>query len=261
MHNASVAEWIVARFTTRKRAASMVGDLLELQAQKGQLWFWLSLARVVLALAWRRQLAFVAAFMFGAGACSGLQVTESMGFAALASGQLPWMNLFWVFLYILWFVAVYTAIGYGLRDRVAQLALALSVVTIPVVRYGPQRAILTACLGLSLCIVMASLFTRERRRAVLVPLGVAVVGFGAGMPAMYLADQYRKFIVPMPRTVAEIQAGIQAHPSIGWMYLSMILVTVWTMAAACSRIHDLLMRNPSPDSEATETSLSRSQLS
>src|SRR5271168_2441253 len=152
MHNASVAEWIVARFTTRKRAASMVGDLLELQAQKGQLWFWLSLARVVLALAWRRQLAFVAAFMFGAGACSGLQVTESMGIAALGAGQLPWMNLFWVFLYILWFVAVYTVIRYGLRDRVAQLALALTVVTIPVVRYGPQRAILTACLGLSLCI-------------------------------------------------------------------------------------------------------------
>jgi len=258
MHNASVAEWIVARFTTRKRAASIVGDLLELQSQKGPLWFWLSLARVALALAWRRQLASVAAFMFGAWACAGLQVTESMGTGALVSGQLPWMNLFWTLLYILWFVAVYTTIRYGLRDRVAQLALALTLVTIPVVRYGPQRGILTACTGLSLCIVLASLLTRERRRAALVPLGVAVVGFGAGMPAMYLADQYRRFIVPMPRTVAEIQQGVQAHPSIAWMYLSMILATVWMMAAACSRIHDRLMRNPSPDSEATETSLSRS---
>ncbi len=62
MHSASIAEWIVGRFTSGKRAASIVGDLLELESQNGALWFWLSLARVVLALAWRWPLAFVAAF-------------------------------------------------------------------------------------------------------------------------------------------------------------------------------------------------------
>jgi hypothetical protein len=61
MHSSSIAEWIVARFTDKQRAASMVGDLVELEPQKGPPWFWFSLVRVVISLAWRRCLAFIVA--------------------------------------------------------------------------------------------------------------------------------------------------------------------------------------------------------
>jgi hypothetical protein len=61
MHSSSIAEWIVAHFTDKQRAASIVGDLLELEPHKGPLWFWLSLVRVVISLAWRKSLAFIVA--------------------------------------------------------------------------------------------------------------------------------------------------------------------------------------------------------
>ena len=61
MRNVAFAQWIVSRFTSKKRAAAIVGDLLELATQKGRLWFWFSLAGVVVSLAWRRPLAFAAA--------------------------------------------------------------------------------------------------------------------------------------------------------------------------------------------------------
>ncbi len=61
MRNVAIAQWIVSRFTSKKRAAAIVGDLLELATQKGRLWFWFSLAGVVVSLAWRRPLAFAAA--------------------------------------------------------------------------------------------------------------------------------------------------------------------------------------------------------
>src|SRR3981081_2060490 len=67
MHSSSIAEWIVARFTDKQRAVSMVADLVELEPQKGPLWFWLSLIRVVISLAWRRSLAFIVAPYAGCG--------------------------------------------------------------------------------------------------------------------------------------------------------------------------------------------------
>ncbi len=256
MHSASIAEWVVSRFTSEKRAASIVGDLLELKPQKGSLWFWLSLARVVIALAWRRPLAFAAAFMFGAWACSGLQSTESMGLNAMLSHQFPWMNLFWTFFYMLWFVMVYTAIRYGLRDRVAQLAIALTVLTTALVYCWRQPAVLVPCIALSVCVVVASIWIRERRRAAQVLFVVASVGFAVGLPAMRLADKYLNFVVPMPRKVEGMQAQIQAHPSVSWVYLVMIFATVWMMTAACSRMHDWRMRTPAIDSNTGSESAS-----
>jgi hypothetical protein len=256
MPSASIAEWMVSRFTGRKRAASIVGDLLELKPQKGSLWFWLSLARVVIALAWRRPLAFVAAFMFGAWACAGLQSTESLGINSMLSHQFPWMNLFWTLFYMLWFVLVYTAIRYGLRDRVAQLAFALTALTTALVYYGRQPAVLVPCLAVSVFVVVASIWSRERRRAAQVLLVVALVGFAVGLPAMRVADQYLNFIVPMPRRVEGMQAQIQAHPSVSWVYLTMIFATVWMMTIACSRMHNWLMRNHLPDSKIESKSAS-----
>jgi hypothetical protein len=71
MHSAVIAEWIVGRFTAKKRAASIVGDLLELEPQNGRWWFWLSLARIVTSLAWRPSVAFLAALCAYPTALSG----------------------------------------------------------------------------------------------------------------------------------------------------------------------------------------------
>jgi hypothetical protein len=59
----NLAESLLARLTTRTRAAAILGDLLELSATRGRLWFWTTYARTLLSLGWRTApAAFVLAF-------------------------------------------------------------------------------------------------------------------------------------------------------------------------------------------------------
>ncbi len=67
MPSESFAEWILARFTTPARAASIVGDLLGSRPTERRLWFWLSVVRVLFSLTWRRPLAY--AVMIGVVIC------------------------------------------------------------------------------------------------------------------------------------------------------------------------------------------------
>ncbi len=53
MHNVNIAEWILALVTTRDRAASTVGDLAEVAATRGVVWFWSGVLRTAASLLWR----------------------------------------------------------------------------------------------------------------------------------------------------------------------------------------------------------------
>lgn len=48
----SMAEWVLALATTRDRAATMVGDLMEGIGTRGRIWFWSSVLRSTLSLLW-----------------------------------------------------------------------------------------------------------------------------------------------------------------------------------------------------------------
>lgn len=52
MRKATVAERILALTTTADCAAAVVGDLLEEKPSRGRQWFWLTIARTVVAFAW-----------------------------------------------------------------------------------------------------------------------------------------------------------------------------------------------------------------
>jgi hypothetical protein len=54
-------EVILARFTPRDRAASILGDLTELSATRGRVWFYATYTRTLIALAWRTPVAFLIA--------------------------------------------------------------------------------------------------------------------------------------------------------------------------------------------------------
>jgi hypothetical protein len=255
MHSDSMAEWIVGQFTSENRAAAIVGDLLELKPRKGPLWFWLSLARVVLALAWRRPLAFVVAFYAAGWAFGAFQMAIFGIHAQHRPPEHPWIPVFSVLsaaAIILLFVLVYAAICYGFRDRVTQLALALTSSATAVIYYWWLPAILMACITLSICAVVVSILSSEYCRAALVLLAAVVVGFGGGLLTMYLGAQYQHFVYPGPMGSREMRE----HPSVGWMYLCMIFATAWMMTTACSRMHRSLMRKQSIDSENQRMSIS-----
>lgn len=53
MRSIHIAEWILALVTSRDRAASTVGDLVEEAATRGAFWFWPSVLRIAASLLWR----------------------------------------------------------------------------------------------------------------------------------------------------------------------------------------------------------------
>jgi len=57
MHNLTIAESILSRFTSPDRAGAIVGDLVESTGTPGTVWFWLSVFRTAFSLLCRRLVA------------------------------------------------------------------------------------------------------------------------------------------------------------------------------------------------------------
>jgi hypothetical protein len=246
MHSVSTAEWIVARFAGKKQAASIVGDLLEVKPQKGTYWFWFSLAGVVLSLAWRRPVAFVAAICTFFAACGGSFLLQSLHLRFMVPDY-PWRNVWGVLFLVsngLWLTLVYAAIRFGVRDRVTQISLALAPLTTAGLYFWSRPAILLASITLIACVVAASILRSERRRAALVLLVVLMAGCGVFLLTDGVATLYRHFMYPGLAGDSEMQR----HPGLLWIEFCMLfLMTPWMMTSACSRMHRWLLRNPSLD--------------
>jgi hypothetical protein len=248
MHNPAITEWIVARFTSRERAVSIVGDLVELKPQKGIFWFWLSLARIVFALAWRRLVAFIAAFYAGAWAFSGFQIAI-WGVYAQHRPEEFWMPVFGALAGIgafLWVVFMYAAIRYGLLDRLTQAALALTGLITTIIYYWWQPIILGICIALTVFSVSISGLSRERRRAGLVLFVALLTGIVSWLSTLYLAAQYQHLVYPGPMGDQEVHE----HPSVLWVGFFAQLITVWITMMVCSRMHRRLLERKVLDLES-----------
>jgi hypothetical protein len=248
MHSSSIAEWIVARYTDKQRAASMVGDLVELEPQKGPLWFWLSLVRVVISLAWRRCLAFIVAPYAGLwmlGKLAGALRNSYLRHAPPGTWGVPG-NLFFLPIVgaFFWMVLLYTAIRYGLRDRVTQLVLALAGLITALVYGWGQPIALAVCLALGVCVLAVSAIGREYRRAVMVLLVAWLTGFGSWMLAMFLAYEYRRHFYPGSLGDWEFREHLVSF--------GLLMITGWMITTACSRMHHWLMHDKQLDFSAPQ---------
>jgi len=241
MRSEFAAEWILARFTTRSRAASIVGDLLENRSEKGTLWFWRSFAGIVLAVAWRRPLAFASAFYLGLHSLGALQM-PIYGMAAPHRPPQEWMPVFAVLSglgMLLWMAAPYAAIRFGFRDSFAQVALVFGGLVTIIIFYWWIPAVLAACLVLAFSLITTSIFVARRRRALVALAITTAFGFGGGLLTFYLAGLYQKHLYP--GQVAEINSGVlDCAP----------LLATWILTTACSRVHRLLLRHDPGDLEA-----------
>jgi hypothetical protein len=250
VHSVSIGEWVVARVSNKKQATSIVGDLLELEPQKGPLWFWLSLAGVVVSLAWRRSLAFVAAVCAYFVAFGGSFLMSWLRIPLHSIPDGAWRIVFAVFFLaanFLWFLLVYAAIRYGVRDSVTRIALAFALLISAGVYSWSRPAVLATSVVFAICLVAASLWSVQRRRAALVVLAVLMAGYATFLLTGSLIALYEHFLRPGPFGDSELQR----HPVALWFAFSMFfLMTPWIMSAACSRMRNRLMRNPSFDSES-----------
>jgi hypothetical protein len=53
MRKDHIAEWLLVQVTSRERAASTVGDMMETAATRGTVWFWTNVFRATASLMWR----------------------------------------------------------------------------------------------------------------------------------------------------------------------------------------------------------------
>jgi len=238
MRNALWAEWIIARFADRNRAAAIVGDLLETATQRGTLWFCLSVAEVVLSLTWRRTVAFVAAFYVGL-----FWQREFIILMFIRAGHPgprlnpwdPWEPLFSVVWFgaVLWMAAAYAAIRYGLRDKFVQVTLGFcGLITIEMC-YWRIPVVTAACVALALSILAASVRSARRSRALVALTAALVFGFGGGLLSFYLRAALENLLhfslarSDLDRTIVNV----------GFWFLA-----AWITTTACARMHGRLLR-------------------
>jgi len=242
MRSEFVAEWILARLTTRSRAASIVGDLLENRSEKGTLWFWRSFAGIVLAVAGRRPFAFVAAFFLGLHALGALSMPIYGVHAAHRPPEM-WIPVFAVLAWVgtlLWMTVPYVVIRFGLRDSFAQIALVFCGLVTTIIFYWWIPAVLAACLVLAFSLITASMFVAQPRRALLALAVATAFGFAGGLLTLFLAGLYQKHLYPGP--VAEIDSRV--------LIWGTPLLATWILTTGCSRAHHLFLRHDPGQPEA-----------
>lgn len=240
MPSKTSAEWIIARFTGPSVAASIVGDLLETMAKRGTLRFWFSVARIAFSYIWRPGIAFVAAFYVGlfwrkfailGFMRAGHQPRELYAFAWWDPSD-PLFSVMW-FGTVLWTAGLYAAIRYGLRDKLAQLALGLcSLITI-LVFYWQMPVITLSCVALGLCIVVASVRSVQRSTVLMLFAAAIVFAFAAGLLSLYLRVVLEGLFY---QRLFPSEAGQKTFNICVWAWAA------WLTTTACARMHGRLLQ-------------------
>ncbi len=237
MDRLELLEATLSRYTPPDRAASILGDLLETAQTKGRLWFWMSFTRILCSLAWRVPVAWLGAYAFG-GSVIALMMTHDPLFLSAdfkninPSGPIarPALLVLATPGMVLWFIAPYAALRFGLRDRFSQLAVALFTLTTLTLLFGRYSAVLVTGAALLVTAIIAALIVRVWRKPI-IALGLTVgVALGGLVGILNITERL-----------------IDYHPDWSynqhWFVVRLALtISFAILAATCSLMHSLLQR-------------------
>lgn len=238
MRSVAAMELVLARFAGKRRAAAMMGDLLEQREQKGEWWFWRSFVGVLLAVAWRPLVGLVGAFYVTNWALNGMMSRQ------IGMWQTPDLETITFLGMVAWFVVVYAGVRYGVRDGLVQLAAALAAVSTGVMFFLRYAAAPWIGLILALCLLIASCIPSGRRRAAAVFLVTGAV-FIAGYYGAALLDMvYQQQILHL-RMIGSRE--LEEHPSIGAVFVGAMLLGQIVTAYICGWMHRQLIQRRSKE--------------
>ena len=250
MRNASIAEWILCRLTSKERAASMVGDLVEIGMRKGPFWFWMSLAGVALSLTWRRPPAFVAALYAGMWTF-GEFINTADSIYVRHQPQGFWNHAFGPLIFVsstLWAALSYGAIRYGVLDRTMQITLVWAGLFTTVIYFWWQPAVLGLCIAAALLVASAPILKSSFRKESLVVLASVAVGSALRFLAVIPVGLYQNFLGRRLHILWGSRE-VQEHPSLLWMGCSMIVLSFLAATSVWSWLHNWLMRSKRLEAE------------
>lgn len=240
MRSAFVAEWMVGRWAGKKRAAAIVGDLVELKPQKGSLWFWLSVVGVMLSLSWRHYVAVMAALAaaYAASVASNTVGSRVLPFASSYthhSFSLELLLFVLVLGHMLGCMAlVYSAICYGFSDELTQLSSVLTVVTTAGCYCWGHPIVITLCVILSLCAIAACIVLAKWRRAALALFASMLTGFICFSSSGCVVFWYHSYAFHRGMGPREL---FWAHHSFLMVIYSINLIITCIAAMVFSRMH------------------------
>jgi hypothetical protein len=180
MHRTDFAEFLLSRFTTRECAATIVGDLMEIDSSPFR--FWSSLSRITIALFARSWLAVLAA----AGGYSLALYLPGWGAGPISGFSrffLPWMML-------LSMIAVYSAVRRGLKDLVTGVATAMLALSIVAVLLRSVSWVPVACGLFAVLFAVVLTITAQGRKTLLSIILAVIAAIGGGWMVWQLAGVF-----------------------------------------------------------------------
>jgi hypothetical protein len=229
MGRAQWAEWILARCTDRSRAASIVGDLLEMTAERGSVAFWFSVARITISFVWLRTLAFVAAFYVGLFSMTEFRerLYGTHWVHIPPNRWVPPIALVWLAI-LLCIAASYAVIRYGPRDPFAQLAAAFCcLMTLTIIsRWKPIVTVM--CIALAFSVLVVSVRSVRWSRALVALVVALAFGFVGSFVALQLQTMSLDVFAPyaVPR----------------WVEVCYQVLTIWTVTTSCAWAHKRIIQ-------------------
>jgi hypothetical protein len=172
MRKVPFAEWFLAQAIGSVRATAIYGDLEELAAARGRLWFWTAYVRMLISLGWRTGgpafiVGWVCTYQLAPLAWRAMRTLfhPLRGVSGLYHVSVLYVPLGNALLG-LFFLLPFLMVRFGLRDRVTQLAYAIFILTLPYFCLYP--AVVEVIAPVTAIAVIAGLCLRGWRRPMIV---------------------------------------------------------------------------------------------
>jgi hypothetical protein len=232
MPNTSPAEIFLALFAGPDRAAAILGDLTEMAATRGRLWFFAAYVRTLFSLTWRIVLALVVAMSLYQ--LLGNTLFHAHMRYAPPGPHLPMPLIFWFDPSFPWFVLPFAVMLYGLRDRFVHLAAIAALGTSFAFLFLPRFSFAGAVSTLAL-VAFVLLFSGWWKPATVLAATLAFAfwcGNAAGLLSMFLRSH--DYIPAYGHGIAGLEPMLAARGS------------MLASAYLCARLHRWLLQSPNP---------------
>jgi hypothetical protein len=232
----SLPETLLALIVGRARAAATVGDLTEMAATRGRLWFAAAYARIRFSLTWRIVLALFAAALCREFVFDAFHVYLRYAPTAWRTGSGPYLTLLSssgpllaMVMSTLWFALPYAIVLYGLRDRFVRLTSAFCVGVTIAFLFIPGASLLFA--ASTLLLAAGVLISRRWRKPFEVLAGTTAVS----LLTFAAAGGLRSVLHPQP--------GIE-RILVNYVEILAFQATLLVIAITCSSLHRRLLDEP-----------------
>jgi hypothetical protein len=235
MHRTSfaVVEHVLRLLTSKERATSIIGDLVEVAPQKGTGWVWLSISKILLFLAWRPVLGVIFGLYAGGWVFGSFQ---AQFFGVYAPHRLPhsWIDAFGVITGAttgLIVVLPYAVLRYGVRDRLTVFAASWAGFLTLFLCEWWRPAVVAVCIALALGFVVLSISKRGWLRPLISLLVIVAAWIGSWFAIMSLDALLRYVIHPGPWGSIEVSTYRMETWFIGLLVLGAgcTIVAVFTL--------------------------------